>query len=58
MGTGPADWQLGDPVVILYGGGVPYVIRRQESRWSFSGESYCYNVTQGEVIEARDRGEL
>ncbi|KAI0100210.1 HET domain-containing protein [Nemania sp. FL0031] len=58
MGMGPADSQVGDSIVILYGGGVPYIIRRQESNWSFIGESYCYNVIHGEMIEARDRGDV
>lgn len=58
MGIGPIDSRPGDNVVLLYGGQIPYIIRKRESSWEFLGESYIQGLMSGEAIKARDRGDL
>ncbi|KAI0446705.1 HET domain-containing protein [Xylaria telfairii] len=57
MGICPGDTEVGDQVVVLYGGGVPYIARRQVSSWLFIGESYVHGLMKGEVFRSCRRGE-
>lgn len=58
MGIGPIDSQSGDNVAILYGGQIPYIIRRREPDWALLGESYIEGLMSGEAIRSRDQGDL
>lgn len=58
MGIGPEDTAQGDLVIILYGGGVPYIARKHKFGWLFVGESYVRGLMRGEAVQARSRGEL
>lgn len=58
LGIGPIDSRPGDNVVLLYGGQIPYIIRKRESGWEFLGESYIEGLMSGEAIKARDKGDL
>jgi len=63
MGIGPPDLALGDDVFILYGGRVPFVLRRIDStgnvdskpHWKndyiLVGSAYVYAIMDGEAIE-------
>ncbi|KAI4863988.1 HET domain-containing protein [Hypoxylon rubiginosum] len=59
MGLGPIDTRPGDVVQIIYGGGVPYIVRQQEQGlgWLFIGESYFHGLMSGEMIKAQEQGE-
>lgn len=50
MGIGPSDSLIGDVVVVLPGGGVPYVIRGDSAHWMFVGESYIQSLMKGEAV--------
>lgn len=58
IGIGPIDSRSGDWVTILYGGQIPYIIRKQDRGWAFTGESYIQGLMDGEAVRARDRGDL
>ena len=58
IGLGPVGAQPGDLVAVLFGGGVPYILREQERGWLFVGESYIDGLMNGEAVQAWQRGEL
>ncbi|GAW20849.1 hypothetical protein ANO14919_103610 [Xylariales sp. No.14919] len=58
MGIGPTGTQPGDLVFVLFGGGVPYILRKQESGFYFVGESYIHGLMGGEAVQAWQRDEL
>ncbi|KAK3319593.1 heterokaryon incompatibility protein-domain-containing protein [Cercophora scortea] len=59
-GLGPAAMREGDVVVVLFGGVVPFVLRRvggedgeeEEERWRLVGECFVPGLMQGEAVEA------
>ncbi|KAI1131233.1 HET domain-containing protein [Nemania abortiva] len=52
MGIGPADTLPGDMITILFGGGVPYILRvDSEQTSSLVGESYIDGLMKGEAIQ-------
>jgi hypothetical protein len=54
MGLCPQDTEVGDSIVILYGGSVPYVLRDVGTdTWRFVGECYVDGVMFGEAVECR-----
>jgi hypothetical protein len=58
MGIGPEGTRPGDFIAVIFGGGVPYILRKQESGYLFVGESYIHGLMDGEAVQARDQGEL
>ncbi|KAI1129790.1 hypothetical protein F5Y10DRAFT_237644 [Nemania abortiva] len=58
MGIGPTGTQPGDLIFVLFGGGVPYILRKQESGFLFVGESYIHGLMGGEAVQAWKRNEL
>lgn len=58
MGIGPTGTQPGDLISVIFGGGVPYILRMQESGFLFVGESYVHGLMGGEAVQAWQRGEL
>ncbi|PVH70822.1 HET domain-containing protein [Cadophora sp. DSE1049] len=56
MGIGPSDTRVGDTVAVIFGGGVPYIIRPQGASWAFVGESYVQGLMNGEAIQACQQG--
>ncbi|KAH7370293.1 HET domain-containing protein [Rhexocercosporidium sp. MPI-PUGE-AT-0058] len=57
MGIGPNGTQPGDLIFVIFGGGVPYILRMQESGYLFVGESYIHGLMDGEAVQAWQRGE-
>jgi hypothetical protein len=52
VGSGPACMRVGDHVVVLNGGRVPYVLRPISGdgrEYAFMGECYVYDIMQGEI---------
>jgi hypothetical protein len=58
MGIGPTGTQPGDLISVIFGGGVPYILRTQENGFLFVGESYIHGLMDGEAIRAWKEGEL
>ncbi|EXU98173.1 heterokaryon incompatibility protein [Metarhizium robertsii] len=56
IGIGPSDTRVGDCVAVILGGGVPYIIRRRGSEWTFVGESYIEGFMNGEASRACQKG--
>lgn len=55
LGLGPAGMMSGDVVVVLFGGRVPYVLRRVgDGYWRFVGECYVDGFMHGEALEPQD----
>jgi hypothetical protein len=64
IGLGPASMLPGDIVVVLFGGRVPYIVRKRsvpsssssglihatETHYTFVGESYIFGVMEGEAL--------
>ena len=50
MGVGPEAMRDGDCVVILFGGKVPYILRRAGSRWRFVGDAYVPVLMEGQAV--------
>lgn len=57
-GISPLGTQVGDVVAVLFGGGVPYVIRRHEHGFLFVGESYVDGLMEGEAVQEWREGDL
>lgn len=58
MGITPTGTQPGDVIFVLFGGGVPYILRKQGRSFLFVGESYVHGIMGGDVVEAWERGEV
>jgi hypothetical protein len=51
MGLGPGAMQPGDIVCVLFGAGVPYILRPQDNYYRLVGESYVHGLMDGEALE-------
>lgn len=61
MGIGPDALKEGDIVTVLFGGNVPYVLRRTGSKYRFIGECYVPDLMSGESVKqwrARSREKI
>jgi hypothetical protein len=58
VGIGPVGTQPGDDVAVIFGGGVPYVIRECGERFQFVGEAYVSGLMSGEAVEKWRKGDL
>ena len=58
VGLAPAQAKKGDEICFLFGGNVPYVLRKLKSNYEFVGECYCFGVMYGEAMEYASAGKL
>jgi hypothetical protein len=66
IGLAPYNAAPVDKIAVLFGGKVPYILRRNEpgslgssdATWTFLGDSYVHGIMDGEVIESLERGEV
>lgn len=58
MGISPLATRPGDAVFVIFGGGVPYVLRTRTCGSLFVGESYIDGLMAGEAVKAWRRGDL
>ncbi|KAH7088077.1 HET domain-containing protein [Paraphoma chrysanthemicola] len=58
VGIGPLGTRPGDLVAVIFGGGVPYIIRQEGSSFLVVGETYIYGLMSGEAIEEWRKGQL
>ncbi|OTA07293.1 hypothetical protein A9Z42_0081710 [Trichoderma parareesei] len=61
FGLGPQKAEPGDRIGVLFGSGVPFVLRRWNSAegkrvWKIVGECYVHAIMQGEVIQKWELG--
>lgn len=57
LGLGPASMMSGDIVAVLFGGKVPFVLRRvEDDQWKLVGECYVDGFMQGEALTTRGEG--
>ncbi|KAK4059476.1 hypothetical protein Trihar35433_10752 [Trichoderma harzianum] len=61
FGLGPQKSEPGDRVAVLFGSGVPFVLRKCVSAtgkraWKIVGECYVHGIMQGEVIQKWNLG--
>ncbi|KAL8855906.1 MAG: hypothetical protein Q9178_007471 [Gyalolechia marmorata] len=47
----PGTTEIGDQVVVLKGGKVPYILRKRVESWEFIGECYVHGVMYGESFK-------
>jgi hypothetical protein len=52
MGLGPPTLNEGDAVVILEGGGMPFILRKKGNRYQLIGCAYVHGVMKGEAFTA------
>jgi hypothetical protein len=58
MGLVPRCSSVGDEICVLFGGSVPYVIRRHGAHCLFVGECYVYGLMGREVAKRLDEGDF
>ena len=51
-GLGPMAMEVGDVVAVLFGGHVPYVLRRAEGMYRLIGGCYVHGIMHGEALRA------
>jgi hypothetical protein len=58
IGITPLGTQEEDTIAVIFGGGVPYVIRKHDESFLFVGESYIYGFMSGEAVQRWREGKL
>ena len=58
MGIAPLGTSVGDFVSVLFGGGVPYIVREDDGHFLFVGEAYLHGLMSGEAVEEWREGKL
>ncbi|KAI0454258.1 heterokaryon incompatibility protein-domain-containing protein [Xylaria acuta] len=53
LGLGPAC-RVGDLVCILFGGEVPFILRRKKGYFQFVGDAYVHGIMEGETMKNPD----
>ncbi|RFU78969.1 hypothetical protein TARUN_3273 [Trichoderma arundinaceum] len=61
FGLGPQKSEPGDRIVVLFGSGVPFVLRKcttvaGKGAWRIVGECYVHGIMQGEVVKKWELG--
>jgi hypothetical protein len=51
IGIGDLTLQAGDLVCVLFGGRVPFILRRVKRWYRFVGECYVHGIMLGQVLE-------
>lgn len=61
LGLGPKTAEPGDRIAIIYGSGVPFILRKSAAKlgrptWEIIGECYVHGIMDGEVIRKYELG--
>jgi hypothetical protein len=51
MGLAPSEAEVDDEICLLFGGEVPYVVRRVDQHHRFIGDCYVHGIMDGEAME-------
>ena len=54
----PGTAELGDKIAVLYGGKLPYILRKIGERWELVGECYVHGVMHGEAFKEEECYEI
>ncbi|RBR26146.1 uncharacterized protein FIESC28_01037 [Fusarium coffeatum] len=54
-GIAPSNTEVGDAILVLPGGGVPYIARPLGGYWSFVGESFIDGLMEGQALHLEKR---
>lgn len=57
-GLASADVEEGDIICILFGGKVPYALRRKDGYYRFLGECYVHGIMDGEAMDMLADGQF
>jgi hypothetical protein len=52
MGLGPGSTQTGDLVVVLRGGGLPFILREFDGDYQLIGPTYVHGIMDGEAVQS------
>lgn len=58
LGVGPPEMRNEDSIIVLFGGGNPFIVRSVKEQWIFVGHSYLEGAMNGESIESWRQGAL
>ncbi|OAL43476.1 HET domain-containing protein [Pyrenochaeta sp. DS3sAY3a] len=58
IGISSLGTQPGDTVAVIFGGGVPYVIRKSSDHFLFVSEAYIHGLMNGEMVQQWREGQL
>ncbi|OCL05410.1 HET domain-containing protein [Glonium stellatum] len=58
FGIGPQWLKKGDIVCVLYGSGVPYILRPNGGTYILLGESYIHGLAEGQAVDRLRSGDL
>jgi hypothetical protein len=58
LGLGPSVMRRGDVVSVLFGGHMPFIMRRDQSEWLLVGDTYLHssNLMNGHLVDRVRRG--
>jgi hypothetical protein len=56
LGVGSTGLKAGDTVCVLFGGGVPFILRSKESHWLLIGDAYIAGLMEGQAVDAWHQG--
>ena len=56
LGIGPSGLRSGDVVTILFGSGVPMILRKRAGRWLLVGDCYIHGLIEGQAIDRVETG--
>jgi hypothetical protein len=54
VGLGPANLQRGDTITIMFGSGLPLVLRQSSKNYRFVGPAYVHGAMHGEIVDGRE----
>jgi hypothetical protein len=54
LGIGPPAMRVGDQVCILYGSGLPFILRALQTRYRLIGCCYVQGIMQGEAVKLKE----
>ena len=58
IGVGSTSMKKGDSIVVLFGAGTPYILRRRKMQWLLIGDCYVDGLMDGQSIDRWRAGEL
>lgn len=53
VGLGPANLQRGDTITIMFGSGLPLVLRQSSKQYRLVGPAYVHGAMHGEFVDSR-----
>jgi hypothetical protein len=56
LGVGSTGLKAGDTVCVLFGGGVPFILRSTENHWLLIGDAYVTDLMEGQAVDAWHQG--